>query len=98
MQRRGARCPILCVLAKGGIYYGPYNSRESHPLQRTQRMGHLGFRTEGRVKKPLTGLLEQCHGKVALLYHLRGDVQLLDFFVAREVVHQVQHQLFQNHA
>jgi len=30
----------FALLAKGGIYYGQFDIRGSHPLQRTQRMGH----------------------------------------------------------
>ena len=35
---------------------------------------------------------------VAVLHHVRGDLELLHSLLAGQVVHQVEHQLFQNHA
>src|SRR5580693_1490170 len=45
----------------------------------------------------LPGLL-QSHGRAAFLHHLPRDLKLLQFLLARQVEHQVEHQLFQNHA
>src|SRR5580693_769618 len=45
----------------------------------------------------LPGLL-QSHGRAAFLHHLPRDLKLLQFLLAGQVEHQVEHQLFENHA
>ncbi len=50
------------------------------------------------LKQASAGFLEQRYGEIALLHHLGGDLQLLDFLVAGQVIHQVQHQFFEDHA
>src|SRR5712691_2912246 len=46
----------------------------------------------------LTCLLQRGHGGAAFLHHLPRDLELLQFLLARQVEHQVQHKLFQDHA
>ena len=47
----------------------------------------------------LSSLLQQHRqGQAVLLHHLRRNRQFLHLLVARNVVHQIQHQLFQNHS
>ncbi len=43
-------------------------------------------------------LLHHGEGDVALLHHFAGDFEFLHPLLRGEVVHQVEHQLFQDHA
>src|ERR1017187_7637105 len=49
-------------------------------------------------KLRLTGLLQYCKTDLLREYHFFGNLELADLFVRRQVVHQVQHQVFENHA
>src|ERR1700745_2495976 len=56
-------------------------------------------RSERRSTSVLAGFFEHHRqSNVPVANHLFGDDQLLDLLVARHVVHQVQHQLLEDHA
>src|SRR5579871_6852635 len=46
----------------------------------------------------LSRLLHQRQRDVALLHHIARDLELAHAFLAGQVVHEVEHQLFQDHA
>src|SRR5260370_37573200 len=43
-------------------------------------------------------LLQSGHGSAAFFHHLARDLKLLQFLLAGQVEHQVEHQFFENHA
>src|SRR5579864_2027468 len=49
-------------------------------------------------KKLLSCLFHHGERRAVLLYHLLGYFEFLHFLLAREMVHQIEHQFFQNHA
>ena len=51
------------------------------------------------VAEELAGFFEQNgNGNVAILDHLFGDEEFLDLFVAGDVVHDIEHEFFEDHA
>src|SRR5215469_12741491 len=66
---------------------------------------HLVYqgRLEPGTTRELAAKLLACflhHGErnVAFFHHFPGYFELFDFLLTREVVHQIEHQLFENHA
>ena len=55
-------------------------------------------RVTQRVGKQLSRFFQQRYGQVALLDHFGGNFDVFDPLVAGQVIHQIQHQFFQNHA
>src|SRR5438270_7543150 len=49
------------------------------------------------INLPLPGFFHHGQGSVTLLHHFSGYFKLLHLFLAGEVVHQVEHQLFEDH-
>jgi hypothetical protein len=58
---------------------------------RTNRLGFINRIINGESGKSLSGFFQQRNGEIALLNHVRRDLDLLDLFVAGQVIHQVEH-------
>ena len=48
--------------------------------------------------KELASLFEHGNREIAFLDHFGGDLEFFDFLIAGKVIHQVEHQLFEDHA
>ena len=46
----------------------------------------------------LSGFLQQARRQIPALDHILGDFEITGTFVRGQMIHQVEHQLFQNHA
>src|ERR1035438_1459141 len=49
-------------------------------------------------KLGLTGLFQYCKTDFLREHHLFGHLELPDFLIGRQVIHEIEHQVFENHA